>query len=42
MPKQFFLKFPPKEPTDINETALIEAIDTYLDYLDVKRKLVLP
>jgi len=42
MPKQFFLKFPPKEPIDMNDTALIKTIDTYLDYFDIKRKLVLP
>ena len=42
MPKQFFLKFPPKKLLDINDSLLIEAIDTYLDHLDVKKKLVLP
>jgi hypothetical protein len=42
MPKQFFLKFPEKEPLDLNETTLEESIDAYLDYFDIKRKLVLP
>ena len=42
MPKQFFLKFPEKEILDLNETALKENIDAYLDYFDVKRQLILP
>ena len=42
MPKQFFLKFPEKKALDLNETTLKESIDTYLDYFDVKRQLVLP
>lgn len=42
MPKQFFLKFPQKEPLDLNESVLMESIDAYLDYFDVKRKLELP
>ncbi|MCK5854785.1 MAG: hypothetical protein KAG56_06150 [Sulfurovaceae bacterium] len=40
MPKQFFLKFPPKEPMEINESFLIESIDAYLDYFDIKRKFI--
>ena len=42
MPKQFFLKFPEKKALDLNETTLKESIDAYLNYFDVKRKLVLP
>ena len=42
MPKQFFLKFPEKGALDLNETALEESIDAYLDYFDIKKKLVLP
>jgi len=41
MPKQFFLKFPEKEALDLNETTLEENIDAYLDYFDVKNKLIL-
>ena len=42
MPKQFFLKFPEKEALDMNETVFSESIDAYLDYFDVRGKLVLP
>jgi len=42
MPKQFFLKFPEKKGLDLNETALSESIDAYLDYFDVRKKLILP
>jgi len=42
MPKQFFLKFPMKEALDLNETALEESIEAYLDYFDVKKRLQLP
>lgn len=42
MPKQFFLKFPEKEALDVNETIFSESIDAYLDYFDVRKKLVLP
>ena len=42
MPKQFFLKFPEKEALDLNTTELRESIDAYLEYFDVKGKLVLP
>jgi len=42
MPKQFFLKFPKKEASDMNETALLESIDDYLDYFDVRKRLILP
>jgi hypothetical protein len=42
MPKQFFLKFPEKDALDLNDTALSKSIDIYLDYFDIKKKLVLP
>jgi hypothetical protein len=42
MPKQFFLKFPEKEALDMNETVFSKSIDAYLEYFDVKKKLVLP
>ena len=41
MPKQFFLKFPEKVALDLNETVLKESIDAYLDYFDIKKKLIL-
>jgi len=42
MPKQFFIKFPFKEKSDLNITELEQSIDDYLDYFDVTKKLVLP
>jgi len=42
MPKQFFLKFPMKQPLDLNESQLLESIDQYLDYFDIKKRWVLP
>jgi len=42
MPKQFFLKFPEKKALDMNETVFSESIDAYLEYFDVRKKLVLP
>ena len=42
MPKQFFLKFPEKEALDLNQTVLQESIDAYLNYFDVRGKLILP
>lgn len=42
MPKQFFLKFTEKKSSDLNRTELSRDIDAYLDYFDVKEKLVLP
>ncbi len=39
MPKQFFLKFPQKEPLDLNETILEQSIDEYLDYFDIRKRL---
>ena len=41
MPKQFFLKFPQKEPLDLNETILEQSIEAYLDYFDVRDRLSL-
>ena len=42
MPKQFFLKFPEKEALDLNQSYLEKNIDAYLDFFDIKKKLVLP
>ena len=42
MPKQFFLKFPEKRVSDLNETILKESIRQYLEYFNVKNKLDLP
>ena len=39
MPKQFFLKFPAKEVSDLNETKLKESIEAYLNYFDIKKRL---
>ncbi len=41
MPKQFFLNFPEKEASDLNETALEKSIEEYLNYFDIKNKLIL-
>ena len=41
MPQQFFLKFPEKVALDLNKTVLEESIDAYLNYFDVKKKLIL-
>ena len=42
MPKQFFLKFPQKEVSDLNKSILKESIDAYLDYFDIRKELILP
>ena len=42
MPKQFFIKFPFKEKSDLNITELEQSIDDYLNYFDVTKKLILP
>jgi len=42
MPKQFFLKFPSKDMVDLNDTLLLDSIDAYLDYFDIKKKLSFP
>jgi hypothetical protein len=41
MPKQFFLKFPEKKALDLNETVLEESVEAYLEFFDVKNKLIL-
>ncbi len=41
MPQQFFLKFPPKEALDLNNTVLEESVEAYLDYFDIKKRLEL-
>jgi len=42
MPKQFFLKFPMKKRVDLNDTLLSKRIKEYIDFYDVRKKLVLP
>ena len=42
MPPQFFLKFPMKETTTLNDDMLQKMIKSYLNTFDVKKKLVLP
>jgi len=42
MPAQFFLKFPMKPSLGFNEEILRKNIGTFIDVLDVKKKLVLP
>jgi hypothetical protein len=42
MPKQFFLKFPQKDSSDLNDSTLEESIDDYLNYFDIKKQLTLP
>ena len=42
MPSQFFLKFPMKLDLGFSETTLRKNISTFIDMLDVKKKLVLP
>ena len=42
MPPQFFLKFPMKELSTLDEDALQKMIKSYLNTFDVKKKLVLP
>ncbi len=41
MPPQFFLKFPMKEATTLNDDELNKMIVRYLDAFDVKKKFVL-
>lgn len=41
MPPQFFLKFPMKEATTLNDDMLQEMIKSYLNTFDVKKKLIL-
>lgn len=42
MPPQFFLKFPMKEVSTLDESTLQKIIKSYLNSFDVKQKLVLP
>ncbi len=42
MPAQFFLKFPMKPSLGFSEETLRKTIGTFIDVLDVKKKLVLP
>jgi hypothetical protein len=42
MPTPFFLKFSQKKAMDLNETELNKNIDEFLDYFDIRKKLVLP
>ena len=41
MPKQFFLKFPEKISLDLNESTLEKSIEAYLDYFDLRARLIL-
>ena len=41
MPPQFFLKFPTKEATTLNDNRLRQYIQMYLSIFDLKKKLVL-
>lgn len=42
MPPPFFFKFPMKEQIDLDDTELKEYISDFLDYLDVKKRLIIP
>jgi len=42
MPSQFFLKFPMKTNLGLSDETLRQNISTFIDVLDVKKKLVLP
>ena len=42
MPSQFFLKFPMKPNLGLSEETLRKNISTFIEVLDVKKKLVLP
>jgi len=42
MPPQFFLKFPMKEASILNDDKIQKMIKSYLNTFDVKKKLVLP
>ena len=41
MPAPFFLKFPMKENIDLDDDTLRKHIKTYLELLDIKKKLML-
>lgn len=42
MPQQFFMRFPPKVPTDLNDTELTISVEAYLQFYDIGKRLVLP
>ncbi len=42
MPPQFFLKFPMKEASTLDDDTLQKMVTHYLNTFDVKKKLVLP
>lgn len=42
MPPPFFYKFPMKEAIDMDDETLRGHISTFLDYMDVKKRLILP
>jgi len=39
MPSELFLRFPKKEPTHLDEKALHESVQRYLNYFDVRKLL---
>ena len=39
MPSEFFLRFPLKDPSKLEDTALRESIRKYVEYFDVRRRL---
>jgi hypothetical protein len=39
MPKEFFLRFPIKYPTDLNDAELKQSIQAYMERFDIKRRL---
>jgi hypothetical protein len=41
MPKQFFIKFPMKDGTDLNQTQLLYEIDKYIEKFNIADKLQL-
>ena len=41
LPEPFFIKFAVKEPSDLNETELERGIEAYMDFFDIKKRLVL-
>ena len=41
LPQQFFLKFPIKAPTNLDDDNLSEAIELFIDYYDIKKRLYL-
>ncbi len=40
MPPQFFLKFPMKDAATLDDATLRENIKAYIDYFDIKKKLM--